>query len=110
MLFIRNLKKSYANKLVLNVGGLEIPTGQSFGMVGNNGAGKTTLIRIILDLIRPSDGCVLIEGNDVSKTEDWKKFTGSFVDEKFLIEYLTPREYFDFLGKVYGLEKHDVDN
>jgi ABC-2 type transport system ATP-binding protein len=109
MVLIQTLKKSYAQKLVLNVDRLEIPAGQSVGLVGNNGAGKTTLIRIILDLIRASEGAVLIEGLDVSKTEDWKKFTGSFVDEKFLIDYLTPEEYFDFLGKVYGLEKHDID-
>src|SRR5436190_23597088 len=101
MLLLQNLKKSYAQKVVLNVDQLEIPAGQSLGLVGNNGAGKTTLILIILDLIRATEGSVLIEGNDASKTEDWKKFTGSFVDEEFLIEYLTPNEYFDFLGKVY---------
>lgn len=110
MLLIQNLQKSYAQKLVLNIDSMAIPAGQSAGLVGNNGAGKTTLIRIILDVIRATTGSVLIEGNDVSKTEDWKKFTGSFVDEKFLIEYLTPKEYFDFLAKVYGLEKPDVDN
>jgi ABC-2 type transport system ATP-binding protein len=110
MLLVQNLKKSYGQKAVLNIETLEIPKGQSLGLVGNNGAGKTTLIRIILDLIRATEGKVLIEGNDASKTEDWKKFTGSFVDEKFLIEYLTPKEYFDFLAKVYALEKADVDN
>jgi ABC-2 type transport system ATP-binding protein len=109
MLSIENLQKSYAQKLVLNIDTLKIPAGQSFGLVGNNGAGKTTLIRIILDLIRASKGNVTIEGNDVSKTEDWKKFTGSFVDEKFLIEFLTPKEYFDFLAKVYNLEQADID-
>lgn len=109
MLLIQNLKKSYGEKIVLDIERLEIPAGQSCGLVGNNGAGKTTLMRAILDLIRPSHGTIQIEGNDVSKTEDWKKFTGSFIDEKFLIEYLTPREYFDFLAKVYNLQKTDVD-
>jgi len=110
MLLLQHLKKSYGNNLVLNIDSLTVPMGQSFGLVGNNGAGKTTLFRIILDLIRATEGTVTIEGNDVSKTEDWKKFTGSFIDEKFLINYLTPEEYFDFLAKVYNLAKSDLDN
>lgn len=108
MLVLQNIKKAYGSNLVLNIESLEIPKGQSFGLVGNNGAGKTTMFRVILDLIRATEGTVLIDGNDVSKTEDWKKYTGSFIDEKFLISYLTPEEYFDFLAKVYGLEKSDL--
>jgi ABC-2 type transport system ATP-binding protein len=110
MLTVSNLKKSYGENQVLNLENLTVPTGQSFGLVGNNGAGKTTLFRIILDLIRATEGGVTIEGNDVSKTEDWKRFTGSFIDEKFLIDYLTPEEYFDFLAKVYSLSKSDLEN
>ena len=109
MLVLENVVKSYNRNTVLNIEHLEIVQGQSFGLVGNNGAGKTTMFRIILDLIRPNSGTVSIEGNDVSKTEDWKKFTGSFIDEKFLIDYLTPEEYFDFLAKVYGLGKADLE-
>lgn len=109
MLLIENLKKSYKKNLVLDIEKLEVPQGQSFGLVGNNGAGKTTMFRLVLDLIRATEGHVSIEGHDVSKTEDWKKFTGSFIDEKFLIDYLTPEEYFDFLAKVYGFSKNDLD-
>jgi len=109
MLLLQNLKKSYKSNVVLNIDKLEILQGQSFGVVGNNGAGKTTMFRIILDLIRASDGTVHIEGNDVSQTEEWKKYTGSFIDEKFLIDYLTSEEYFDFLSKVYGLGKDDLE-
>jgi ABC-2 type transport system ATP-binding protein len=109
MLLIEQLKKSYRNVEVLNIEALEIPQGQAFGLVGNNGAGKTTLFRIILDLVRPTSGRVLIEGQDISTTEDWKRFTGSFIDEKFLIDYLTPEEYFHFLMKVYGLSQNDLD-
>ncbi|HNP20413.1 MAG TPA: ABC transporter ATP-binding protein [Fulvivirga sp.] len=109
MLLIQDLKKSYRNNQVLNITQLEVPQGQSFGVVGNNGAGKTTLFRIILDLIRVNEGSVIIDGKDVSKTEDWKSFTGSFIDEKFLIDYLTPEEYFEFLAKVYGLSKSDLE-
>ncbi len=108
MILIENLRKLYNKNEVLNIPKLEIPQGQSFGLVGNNGAGKTTMFRIILDLVRASEGKVIIEGNDVSKTEGWKKFTGSFIDEKFLIDYLTAEEYFDFLARVYGINQADL--
>lgn len=110
MLSLRDINKSYKQISVLNIPTLDIPQGQSFGLVGNNGAGKTTLFRIILDLIRPNNGSVTIDGNDVSKTEDWKRYTGSFIDERFLIDYLTPEEYFDFLKKTYNLSTVDLDN
>jgi ABC-2 type transport system ATP-binding protein len=108
MIVIENLKKSYNKNEVLNILRLEIPQGESFGLVGNNGAGKTTIFRLILDLIRATAGYVTIEGNDVSKTEEWKKFTGSFIDEKFLIDYLNPEEYFNFLAKIYGINQADL--
>lgn len=109
MVEINQLKKSYKQNEVLNIDHLKINQGEKFGLVGNNGAGKTTLFRILLDLIRPTSGAVFIDGQDVSQTEDWKRFTGSFIDEKFLIDYLTPEEYFDFLGKTYGLNKTDLE-
>jgi ABC-2 type transport system ATP-binding protein len=108
MILINNLKKQYKQQTVLNIDSLTVPTGQSFGLVGNNGAGKTTLFHIMLDLIRATEGTVTIEGQDVSKTEDWKTFVGSFIDEKFLIDYLTPEEYFSFLAKIYQLSTTDL--
>src|SRR3712207_6885519 len=75
------------------------------GLVGNNGAGKTTLFRLILDLLKADNGKVSIDGIDVSTNEDWKKFTGAYIDDGFLIDYLTPEEYFYFIGKMYGMDK-----
>ncbi|HET8860071.1 ABC transporter ATP-binding protein [Marivirga sp.] len=109
MIKINNLQKSYKKLTVLNIAELEIPEKQSFGLVGNNGAGKTTLLRLMLDLIRSSEGEVLIDGEAVNQSEDWKNFTGSFIDEKFLISYLTPEEYFSFIAKIRGVSKGDVD-
>ena len=108
MIKINNLQKSYKKQSVLNIPEIEIPEGQSFGLVGNNGAGKTTLLRIMLDLIRASEGEVLIEGEAVNSSEDWKSFTGSFIDEKFLINYLTPEEYFQFISKIRGVSAGDL--
>ena len=80
------------------------------GLVGNNGAGKTTLFRLILDLLQANKGNVTIDGIDVSKSEDWKMTTGEFIDDGFLIDYLTPEEYFSFLGKISGMTQTDVNH
>ena len=108
MITIDTISKKYGKAEVLNVGSIHIPTGQSFGLVGNNGAGKTTLFNILLDLIRPTTGAITNNNIVVNQSEDWKTFTGSFIDESFLIGYLTPEEYFDFIGDLRGMKKAGV--
>ena len=108
MITIDTVSKKYGQAEVLNVEKIDIPRGQSFGLVGNNGAGKTTLFNILLDLIRPTSGEITNNNVVVSKSEEWKTFTGSFIDESFLIGYLTPEEYFDFIGDLRGMNKADV--
>ena len=109
MISIENLTKVYNNVTVLNISKLDIPNGQSFGLVGNNGAGKTTLFSMILDLIAPNTGTVTSNGIVVNKSEDWKTFTGAFIDETFLIGYLTPEEYFYFIGELRGQNKEQIN-
>jgi len=109
MITVHNLTKTYGDKTVLNIDHLEIPKGQSFGLVGNNGAGKTTLFSILLDLIQPSTGHIINKDIRVDESEAWKPFTSAFVDETFLIGYLTPEEYFYFIGELRGRNKADVD-
>ena len=110
MITTTNLSKKYNNNEVLNITSLEIPKGQSFGLVGNNGAGKTTYFSLLLDLIKPTTGQIKSNGVLVSESEDWKPFTASFIDESFLIGYLTAEEYFYFIGDLRGQNKQDVDN
>ena len=109
MIQINNLKKVYNGIIVVNVPQLEIKAGESIGLVGNNGAGKTTLFRMVLDLIRPESGEVLSNGNPVAGGEDWKNYTASYLDEGFLIDYLTPEEYLYFIGGLHGQNKAQVD-
>lgn len=109
MVQIENLTKKYGSKLVLNIHELNIPKGQSFGLVGNNGAGKTTLFSLLLDLIQPSTGHISNNEVRVDQSEDWKTYTSSFIDESFLIGYLTPEEYFYFIGELRNRNKSDVD-
>lgn len=108
MIQTTQLSKKYGSAEVLNINELEIPTGQSFGLVGNNGAGKTTYFNILLDLIRPTTGAIVNHDIQVNTSEDWKEFTGSFIDESFLIGYLTAEEYFEFVGDLRGMNKADV--
>ena len=108
MIQINNLSKQYGSAQVLDIQALHIPAGEAFGLVGNNGAGKTTLFRTILDLIRPTTGTVSIKGEAVHGKDGWKRFTGSYLDENFLIDYLTPEEYFQFIGRLHGLRKEGV--
>lgn len=110
MIEINNLIKKYSDQTVLSANSLDIPSGQTFGLIGNNGAGKTTLFSCLLDLIKPTQGKVLNNGVDVSKSEDWKSFTTAFLDESFLIGYLMPEEYFHFIGELRGLSNSQVDS
>jgi ABC-2 type transport system ATP-binding protein len=110
MIQVNNLSKTYNNGVkVLNITNLEIPKGQSFGLVGNNGAGKTTFFSLLLDLIQPSTGFIKNNSIQVNTSEAWKPFTAAFIDESFLIGYLTAEEYFYFIGDLRGQNKADVD-
>jgi ABC-2 type transport system ATP-binding protein len=109
MIQVTQLSKTYNGTTVLNIPNLEIPKGQSFGLVGNNGAGKTTFFSLLLDLIQPTTGTLTNNEIQVNTSEDWKPFTAAFLDESFLIGYLTAEEYFYFIGDIRGQNKADVN-
>jgi ABC-2 type transport system ATP-binding protein len=109
MIQTTDLSKNYGDATVLKIDELIIPKGQTFGLVGNNGAGKTTFFNLLLDLIQPTTGQITSNEIKVNKSEDWKPFTSAFIDESFLIGYLTPEEYFYFIGDLRGRNKADID-
>ena len=108
MIEITNLKKTYADRTVVAIEHLQITAGETIGVVGNNGAGKTTLFRMLLDLIRPSSGTIYSKGFNVAGNDSWKSYTASFLDEGFLIDYLTPEEYFIFIGSLHQLDANAI--
>ncbi len=108
MIQILKLQKAYGGTTVLDIPELTIQNGEVFGLVGNNGAGKTTLFSLILDLIRATKGKVIINEIAVSKSEDWKSITSAYIDESFTIGYLTPDEYFNFIGELRGMNTNDI--
>ena len=109
MITFKNLKKSYAKNVVLDIDLLEIPKGQAFGLVGNNGAGKTTMFSCLLDLIKPTKGIVTNNEINVRESEDWKTFSSAYLDESFLIGYLMPEEYFYFIGELRNVKEKEVN-
>ncbi len=127
---INNLKKAFGEKIAVDIHNFEIHDGDILGLVGNNGAGKTTLFRLLLDLLKADEGQVLLSFRhinphqmpasetpvdvtpadeaftvDPSQSEDWKQHTGAYIDEGFLIDFLTPEEYFEFIAKVNHIDK-----
>ena len=108
MIQVIDLQKVYNGVTVLNIPELRIAQGESFGLVGNNGAGKTTFFRLILYLIEASKGGVTVDGEKVMRNDNWKLKVGSFLDEGFLIDFLTPEEYFAFVGKLYNKTEGDI--
>ncbi|GHT49857.1 ATP-binding protein [Bacteroidia bacterium] len=109
MIVAKDLVKRFGDKVALDIPELTVEKGTLLGLVGNNGAGKTTLFRLVLDLLKADSGYVQSNGADVSRSEDWKAYTGSFIDNRFLIDFLTPEEYFSFVGTTYGLSKEELD-
>lgn len=108
MIKIDNLTKYFGENKALDIKQLQIAEGSIVGLIGNNGAGKTTMLRLILDLCKANSGSVLSAGKDVSKFEEWKEYTGSFLDSGYLIEFLKPEEYFTLIGELNHISKEDL--
>jgi len=114
MITISNLRKTFGEKVAVDINSAQIGSGELIGLVGNNGAGKTTLFRLMLDLLKADGGHVEYEFDegvviDPAASEDWKGHTGAYIDEGFLIDFLTPEEYFEFIGKVSGIGKQEME-
>ena len=109
MITIQNLKKQFGETIACDIPELNINDGDILGLVGNNGAGKTTLFRMMLDLLKPDKGEVTLDGVNPALSEEWKATTGAYIDEGFLIDFLTPEEYFAFIGKITDMTQEEVD-
>ena len=122
MIKIDNLKKHFGETCACDIPSFTINDGDILGLVGNNGAGKTTLFRLLLDLLKADEGSVeyvfkpdatlpdgSLSGINPALSEAWKQYVGAYIDQGFLIDFLTPEEYFAFLGKISGMSQAEVD-
>lgn len=110
MVEIQHLTKTYGKSQVLNVPALDVPKSEILSIVGNNGAGKTTLLKLLIDLLMPDTGYVKISGHQVNKSEEWKKLTRAYLNEDFLISFLTPIEYLNLLGDLRGYNRISTES
>jgi ABC-2 type transport system ATP-binding protein len=109
MITIERLKKQFGETCACDIPEFTINDGDILGLVGNNGAGKTTLFRLLLDLLQADEGFVKIDDVNPAESEAWKNEVGAYIDDGFLIDFLTPEEYFAFLGKISGMTQTEVD-
>ena len=121
MIEIKDLKKQFGETCACDIPSFTVNDGDILGLVGNNGAGKTTLFRLLLDLLKPDGGSVNYvfpsptgegqerEAVNPTESEAWKQHVGAYIDDGFLIDFLTPEEYFAFLGKISGIKQAEID-
>ena len=109
MITISNIKKAFGQTIASDISSFKVNDGDILGLVGNNGAGKTTLFRMLLDLLKPDTGSVTLDGINPAESEAWKDKTGAYIDDSFLIDFLTPEEYFAFLGKISDISQEEVE-
>ena len=106
---INNLKKTYENREVLKGINLEIKKGDVIGYIGTNGAGKSTTVKILLGLIADYEGEIEIFGENIKDNNNYKKYIGYVPEISDMYDVLTPKEYFLFIGRLYGLEEHIIE-
>jgi len=87
---------------------LEVSQGAVFGFLGKNGAGKTTTIRLLTGLARPSSGQAWVDGvQTLDSSGSARCHFGYLPEEPAFYTWMTPREFLDYVGKLYGLESSD---
>ena len=104
MIKISHLTRKFNDYIAVDDLNLEIPNGAMFGFIGANGAGKTTTLKMIMGLLQPTFGSVNINGLDVASDPiAIKAIVGYLPDEVFLYDYLTGRQFLDFVADVYNI-------
>jgi ABC-2 type transport system ATP-binding protein len=100
----RGLTKRFGSFTAVDGVDFELHRGEAFGFLGPNGAGKSTTVKIITGMLRPNDGRVLFEGQDIAK--DMVSFRAAFgyvPEEAQLYTYLSGLEYLQLVGRLRGL-------
>ncbi len=106
MIDFRGLTKRYGTRTAVDGLTFTVPDGAVFGFLGPNGAGKTTTIRMLMGLLHPTAGRAVIDGIDVTADSlEVRRRVGHLPDEIFLYDYLTGRQFLEFIGDVHGLER-----
>ncbi|MFD0694748.1 ABC transporter ATP-binding protein [Paenibacillus sp. GCM10027628] len=101
VLSVKNVKKRIKNKEIIKGISFDVYAGEIFGFLGPNGSGKTTTIRMLVDLIRPTEGSIHICGHDVHKEHDQAlRHVGCIVENPELYSYLTGWENLEHFASM----------
>lgn len=110
MIRLKGLTKRYGKFVAVNAIDLHVPRGQLFGFLGPNGAGKTTTLRMIAGILRPTEGRVVLGGDDVTtKPMAAKARLGYIPDRPFVYEKLTGAEFLRFVAGLYNQDGTVID-
>lgn len=107
MIEVKELYKSYDDIKALNNVTVSIQEGNIFGLVGTNGAGKSTLLRMLCGILKPENGQILIDGEDVFENENAKKKVFYISDDSFFFPNATPHDMKKFYEGIYENFDHD---
>jgi ABC-2 type transport system ATP-binding protein len=107
----QNLRKTYGDVTALADLSLSIEEGELFGALGPNGAGKTTTIKILTGQLQPDGGSASVLGHDpVAEPVQTRRHIGILPEQESPPSFLTPREYFDFVGTVRDIPEDVVED
>jgi ABC-2 type transport system ATP-binding protein len=110
MIRLEGITKHYGSFVAVDHISLEVPRGVLYGCLGPNGAGKTTMLRMIAGILKPTDGRVLIGGDDVQVNPIGAKMRLGFIpDRPFVYDKLTGAEFLRFVAGLYGQEGDAVE-
>ena len=111
MLQISDLSIKFKDKEVLKGLNLNVPTNSVFGFVGKNGAGKTTTMKIILGLLKPDNGKVYVNGEEVSYGyTHTNKYIGFLPDVPEFYSFMTAEEFLKFCADITEIKKEEINN
>ena len=107
---LRGLTKRFGDTLALDRCDLAVRPGVVFGFLGRNGAGKTTALRILAGLARPTSGTAHVLGHDVTASSNVVRAQIGFLpDVPGFYPWMTAREYLDFAGRLFALDRATID-
>lgn len=99
----RGVRRTFGRVVAVDRVDLELERGSFVGLIGHNGAGKSTLLRMLTGLLQPSEGTVELDGVDVSaRPREARDKLGAVPERPALYEYLTAREWLEFVADVRG--------
>jgi len=103
-----NLTKRFKDLIAVNNISLEVETGEIYGFVGLNGAGKTTTIRMLLKMLKPTQGTVLLFGKDIDKKFDRWNDVGYIVEATYAYPNLSVRENLEIFFYLRNLKNKQL--